>query len=170
VVKTFRFSSELADYINSEGKQSNISASSFVSEVLSSYRDRYQFVERLNPVALTPGNFLVFLECISDDDLRRIAPVIAGRLNLYLQHIYQSNRNHRLLDWSLMVLMPQSHWFSCDRSNDGYMITHQMGHKWTVFLEQFLSALVTDIGEKLSLKVENEIILLKLNAGNNGVR
>ena len=39
-------------------------------------------------------------------------------------------------------MLPTAQWFNCFRSKDAYMITHQIGRKWTIFLSSFLSSFV----------------------------
>ena len=162
VVRTLRLDRDLNDYLVQEAKKSNISISALASEIFTSYRDRYRFVEKLSPVAITPGNLVLFLECIRDEDLQQIAPKLASKLCLFAKHVFDPGNFKTDLDWCITNLLPASHWFTCNRSNESYMITHQMGPKWTTFLTKFLSSLISaETGKTPTVEVDNEIILVK---------
>ena len=163
MVKTIRLTKELEDYLVEEAKKSNITVSALASQIFTSYRDRYSFVDKLNPVAMTPANMALLLECIDDSDMIRLAPIIASKVVLYNKHILGVEKSGKALDWCISELLPAAHWFNCYRSKEGYMITHQMGGKWSIFLTSFLPTLVEEeSGAKPSLKVDGDIIILTL--------
>ncbi len=141
-VKTIRLSNDLNDYLSREAKNSNQTVSSLTTEILTSYRDRYSFVDQLKPVALLPTTLSLMLETVDDDVLIRLGPIIAHELLMYTEHVLTDGRGPDGLDWCISKLLPASHWFSCFHSDDGYMVTHQMGKKWGVFLSSFLSSLI----------------------------
>ncbi len=162
VVRSLRLDNELNDYLLQEAKKSNISVSALASQIFTAYRDRYYFVEKLNPVAITPGNLKQILDCVPDEDLVRIAPTLATKLCLYRTHIYNEVKGGGTLDWCLTTFLPASHWFQCSHSKEGYMITHQMGPKWTLFLARFLSAMIhIDAGVVPEVDVDKEIIVIR---------
>lgn len=162
VVRTLRLDRDLNEYLVQEAKKSNISISALASEIFTSYRDRYRFVEKMSPVAITPGNLTLFLECIRDEDLQQIAPKLASKMCIFTKHVYDPGNFKADLDWCITNLLPAAHWFTCNRSADSYMITHQMGPKWTTFLTKFLSSLLaTEMGKAPTVEVDNEIIIIK---------
>jgi hypothetical protein len=161
VVKTIRLSNDLNDFLNVEAKNSNQTVSSLTSEILTSYRDRYSFVDKLNPVALLPTTLSLILETIDDSELIRLGPLIAHELLMYVEHGMGKGRGSEELDWCISWLLPSSHWFNCFSSDDGYMITHQMGKKWGVFLASFLSSLVEmQTGVRGDLVADGGVIVL----------
>jgi hypothetical protein len=141
-VKTIRLSKELNDFLNDEANKSNITVSALASIIFTSYRDRYHFVDKLQPIALLPATLALFIEHISDEDLLKLGPIIASRLLMYGTHILDREKNPDGAGFYLNNLLPSSHWFSCFHSNESYMITHQMGKKWSVFLSSFLPSLI----------------------------
>jgi hypothetical protein len=162
VVRTIRLDTELNSYLVDEAKKTNITVSALASQIFTSYRDRYSFVDMLNPVALTQPNFSLFIQKIEEDDLSSIASVVASRVRLYTRHIYGAGRVKDALTWCISELLPASHWYICNRSDEGLMITHQMGAKWTFFLARFLTSLIEEeVGAVPEVKVENDVILLK---------
>jgi hypothetical protein len=163
VVKTIRLNKELNDFLDDEAKKSNITVSALASLIFTSYRDRYSFLDRLNPISMTPENLILFLENIDDDDLMKVAQIIASKVVLYKKHFHRTEKHGNALDWCIDELLPATHWFNCRNSKEGYMITHQMGGKWTVFLLSFLSSFVeADSGVKPSLTAKGDIIILGL--------
>jgi hypothetical protein len=163
IVKSIRLSNELNDYLTTEAKKSNISVSALASTIFTSYRDRYSFVDKLQPVALLPTTVTMFVECISDEDLSKLGPNIASKLLTYTKHILDKDNPQGRVNFCLECLMPSSHWFNCYNSKEGYMITHNMGEKWTLFLSSVLSSLVElEIGKKPSLRLDGNIIVLNL--------
>jgi hypothetical protein len=161
VVRTIRLDTELNSYLVDEAKKSNITVSSLASQIFTSYRDRYSFVDMLNPVAVTPPNFSLFIDKIGEEDLSKIASVVASRVRLYTKHIYGVGRAKEAITWCVSEFLPACHWYMCNRSDEGVMVTHQMGAKWTFFLVKFLTSLVEEeVGAAPNIKVENDVILL----------
>jgi hypothetical protein len=162
VVRTIRLNTELNDYLVDEASKTNITVSALASQIFTSYRDRYSYVDRLGPVAMTPPNLTLFIEKIEDKELTEIASKVASRVKLYIRHIFGAGKVRESLTWSISEFLPACHWYTCNRSDEGLMITHQMGAKWTLFLTTFLNSLIEEeTGVTPNIRVENDIILLK---------
>ena len=163
IVKTIRLSNELNDYLNNEAKRSNITVSALASTIFTSYKDRYSFVDKLKPVAMLPTTVASFVERLSDEDLTKLGPIIATKLLAYTKHVLDKENPQDKVDYCLVNLMSTSQWFNCIRSKDSYLITHQMGEKWTIFLSSFLSSFIEmETGKKPSLLIEGNVIVLEL--------
>ncbi len=161
VVKTIRLTNELNEYLSREAKNTNQTVSSLTTEILTSYRERYSYVDKLNPVALLPTTLSLILETIEDSELIRLGPIIAHELCMYIEHVLGEGGGSERYDWCVSWLLPSSHWFSCFRSDGGYMITHQMGRKWGIFLTSFRSSLVEmQTGVRADLVVDGGVIVL----------
>ena len=166
-VKTIRLSNDLNDYLSKEAQKTNQTVSSLTTEILTSYRDRYSYVDKLKPVALLPTTLTLILETIEDDELIRLGPLIAHELLMYIEHVLgEGRRGPEGLDWCVDWLLPSSHWFSCYRSDEAYMVTHQMGKKWGIFLSSFLSSLVElQTGVRGDVVVDGGVIVLSSATG-----
>jgi len=173
VVKTIRLSNDLNDFLNREAQKTSQTVSSLTSKILISYRDRYSLIDKLLPVSLLPTTLTLLLETIEDDELIRLGPLIAHKMLMYNEHFLGVEKNLEELDYCISEMLPTAHWFSCFRSDDGYLITHQMGKKWGVFLSSFLSSLVEiQTGVRGDLVVDGGVIVLpsvaRKSANNEG--
>ncbi len=166
-VKTIRLSNDLNDYLSREAQKTNQTVSSLTTEILTYYRDKYSYVDKLKPVALLPTTLTLILETIEDDELIRLGPLIAHELLMYIEHaLGEGKTGPEGLDWCMGWLLPSSHWFNCYRSDEAYMVTHQMGKKWGIFLSSFLSSLVElQTGVRADVVVDGGVIVLSSAAG-----
>ncbi len=163
VVKTIRLTEELNKYLNEEARKTNQTVSALASSIIASYKDRYSYVDRLHPVAILPATLGMFLENIDDEQILKLGPVIASKILMYNAHVLGNKKNLEGLDWCISSLLPAAHWFNCFRSDEAYMITHQIGKKWSVFLSSFLSSLVElHTGNKPILQLEGDVVILSL--------
>lgn len=162
VVKTIRLSNELDSYLVTESSKTNQTPSSLISFIVSNYKDRYSFVDKLGPVAIQPANLSLLIDAIEERKLNEIGPIMASRVSQYISHVLAPADIQDTLDWCINEFLPAAHWFTCHKSSKGYMITHNIGNKWTTFLASFLRSLVeTQAGAKPDISVENEILILK---------
>jgi hypothetical protein len=163
VIKSLRITKELNDYLNNEAEKSNITVSALISSILASYQDRYSQFDKVQPIAIPPPILAPLIQSISNKDLTKIGSIEASRALNYTNHVFNQKNPQDRINYCLEVLMPTSHWFTCIRSKNAYMITHQMGEKWTTFLLSFLSSLVeVETGVKPDLQLDENIIILNL--------
>ena len=163
VIKTFRIPKELNEYLNDEAKKSNTTPSALASTLFTSYKERYSQFERLQLIALLPTILASFVERLSDEDLTKLGPIEASKMLAYTKHVFNQENPQDRVDYCLVNLMSTSQWFNCIRSKDSYLITHQMGEKWTIFLSSFLSSFIEmETGKKPSLLIEGNVIVLEL--------
>jgi len=161
VVKTIRLSNDLNDFLNREAQKTSQTVSSLTSEILTSYRERYRYNDKLKPVTLLPTTLALLIETVDDDELIRLGPLIAHEVLMYNEHVLGEERSPQGLEWCINEMLPESHWFSCFRSDEDHMITHQLGKKWGVFLSSFLSSLVEmQTGVRADLVVDGGVIVL----------
>ncbi len=161
VVKTLRISKELDDYLKIEADKSKQTVSALVLSIFTLYRDRYSQFDRLQPVALPPATMMPMIEHISDEDLRKLGAIEASRLFTYTEYVLNQKDPQDRITYCLMDLLPTSQWFTCIRSKDAYMITHNMDERWTVFLSSLLSTLFElDTGAKPSIQSDGNLIIL----------
>jgi hypothetical protein len=163
VVKTIRLTEELNNFLNEEARKTNQTVSALASSIIASYKDRYSYVDRLHPVAILPATLGLFLEHVDDEHIVKLGPVIASKILMYNAHVLGNKKNLEGLDWCISSLLPAAHWFNCFRSDEAYMITHQIGKKWGLFLSSFLSSLVDlHIGIKPDIQLEGDVVILSL--------
>ena len=161
VVKTIRISRELNDYLVDEAEKSDTTVSALLQTILTSYKNSYSQFDKVKPVAMPPLTLEPLIEGISDEDLKEIGRLEASRLFAYTEHVFNQDNPQGRIDYCLLDLMPTSNWFTCQSSRGGFVISHQLGEKWTTYLLSFLSALVElDIGVKPDLQAFGNIIFM----------
>ncbi len=166
VVKTIRLSEELNKFLNDEARKTNQTVSALASNIIASYKDRYSYVDRLHPVAILPATLGLFLDRIEDEDIVKLGPDIASKILLYNAHVLGNKRNLEGLHWCVSTLLPAAHWFDCFHSDEAYMITHQIGRKWSIFLSSFLASLVElHTGNKPEIQLDGNVVILNVPLG-----
>ena len=163
VVKTIRIPNDLNIFLNDQAKTSNVTPSTLISTIFTLHKERYRHFEKLKPVALYPAILASFVDLVSEEDLTKLGRIEASQLIDYANYALNQEDPQDLVNYVLVNLMPTSQWFTCIRSKDAYMITHQMGEKWTVFLLSLLSSFIEmKTSKKPSIKSEGDIIILEL--------
>jgi hypothetical protein len=161
VVKSIRLSKELNDYLDDEAHRSSLTVSSLVSQIISSYKNRYRHIEKLGSVSLMPNTFSRILTHVDDEELVKMGPSIASVLLMYNAHVLEGRRSIEGLEWCITKLMPSANWYNCYSTDNAYLISHHFGEKWSMFLMSFLSYMIeSETGVKPSIKYEGEMIIL----------
>ena len=161
VVKTIRLSSDLSQYLSDEAKKSNQTSSAFITSVLQNYRNKYQFMEKLGSMAIRPMSMSYFVNSIDEKGILEIANTISSDFLLLVPNLMGQEESN-WFEWGIIEFLPSINWYRCLKSNQGCMITHNMGKGWTMFLQCFFSSLIDKYpGDKPLIEVEKDTIMLK---------
>jgi hypothetical protein len=161
VVKTIRLPYDLNQYLTEEAKNNSQTASSFIISILLNYRNKYQFMEKLNSIALRPTSMALFVNSIDERKMHEIADTISSDFLVLIPNL-MTREETNWFEWGVMEFLPSINWYKCLKSNRGCLITHGMGTNWTTFLKSFFNSLFAKYpGEKPIIEVDRDVIIIK---------
>jgi hypothetical protein len=161
VVKTIRLPHDLSQYLSEEAKRSNQTASSFITSILQSYKNKYQLMEKLGSMAIRPTSMSHFLNSIDERKIPEIADSIASDFLVLVSNLMAQEETN-WFEWGVIDFLPSINWYKCLKSSRGCMITHSMGRNWTIFLKCFFNSLIAKYpGEKPFVEVDRDTIILR---------
>jgi hypothetical protein len=162
VVKTIRLPVELNQYLNEESKRNNQTTAAFIASILLNYQNRYQLVDKLNPVAMRQVSMALFVSSVDEKRLEEIGVTLSSDVLPMMSIMFAPGTNADWLEWCVTEFLPSVNWYSCLISRRGCLISHDMGKKWTIFLHSFLRNLINKYqGEKPVLEIDGDNIFLK---------
>ncbi len=163
LVKAIRLEKGLDAHLNNEAKKANLSTQDYAINILDSYRDVVSRYESVKPVAMYKDALSSLLEFLTEAELGEIGAKEASRFHKYAQYVFNNRKAEDSIRYCLTEVLPTSGWFRCQASNNIYVLTHELGDKWSRFLTGFISSLIIiETGQPAFIESDAEKLTLKI--------
>ena len=165
VTKTFRLSKEISNAMTEESKRTSVSENIVVNQVLKKWAIFDRFVTRQSIMMLNRRLFSRFALILEEDELATIAKELGTKLTTDLFDLVGMELHRdNVIDYYLKtVLSDCMRWYSYEHHGDHnqghFVLRHDFGRRWSVFLKTFIETMLQSCFEvKSSFRVSEDAV------------
>ncbi len=157
VIRSIRISTEYDNAIRNEAKKQGLSINSYINKIIERHLNCYKLINRF-PCLIIPNEVIVgLINQLSDEDIFKQgnnAGSFLPKHTLFLKNLSLTLEN---VIKSMRILNSQnSNWYHFERQDENgsikLLLRHQLGKKWSIYLNGYYSALFNEI-LKLPVKI-----------------
>jgi len=168
ITRSFRLDKAWNDAIIEEAEKQGISVSGLLEKVVKDYVMFYRWCEELESVVFSPNTIKGIIDSIEDETLIEIAENVAKSTFTEAYLVRGDGVNLDAASFQITDQMGKyAHWFQVvehDTNSHYFYIKHQLGEKWSVFVEAYVRSLFRDaVGVRVSTEMVGDNILVKLD-------
>ena len=171
---TLRFDKDLVDRLRKEAKEKQISLNSLMGQIAFQHLDWHAHSIKAGFITVRRGKIMKMLEKISEKDIVEIAEYIAKRESkdfiMMLRNEYNITSALEVIE-TWIKIAGYSYRHEVRGSEHSFIIQHNMGKKWSLYLKEQYRFIFEDFGlpridfdvseTMLSFKVNMDTILLR---------
>ena len=169
VTRTFRIESKYDKALREEANKRGTSVNNLANHILKQFTESGRFSERGQNITFATQSFENFLNCLDEQELLDSGQD-SGSKNPHDRLLMRGMKIDRAsLLWYLKeILDVYNDWFICDmherKDHTLIHLRHSYNKKWSVFLENYLKAMFSDLLDINDIKVDitNKTVSLKL--------
>ncbi len=158
---SFRLGENVLDDLKSEADARRISVNTLVNQILARYTEWGRHADKFGFIPIARP----FIKSIKDADIVNLASKegkhILKSLVLFIEAKYDKESLINVIDAWLDSTMPHKHEVINDRHE--FVIQHDLGHIWSLYLKNILEELFHDIGEKIEFQLTPNALVFKCN-------
>ena len=156
--RTFRINPEYDKILNEEAEKHGLSISALLNQIIRQYVVITRFAEKNPSITLSTNTFAPVLDSTLDEKLAKAAEKTGSIIPEEALLLQGKRLDLDTVLWLLDINLGRyGNWFEYNHSvmNDKERIhlSHQLNHKWSIFLEKYLSSMFQSI---LDMKPEIE--------------
>ena len=170
ITRSFRLDKAWNDAIIEEAEKQGVSVSGLLEKIVKDYVLFYRWCEALNSIIFSPNTIKGIIDAIDEEALVEIAENVAKSTFTESYLVRGDGIDVDLVSFQITDQMAKyAHWFTAmehDTNSHYYYLKHQLGEKWSIFVEAYVKSLFEDaVGVKVSTDRVGENILVKLDDG-----
>lgn len=143
--RTIRLEAEQEEELIKEAERRGYSVNALIGHIFDSYLTSYRYFDVTGVVSLSGETISEILQRLEASEINEIGD-IAGQARI-MSGLMQRGRRITFdsLIWYVTQVLGENHgWFRCDYREDGnqasFHLTHQLGYKWSLFLESYITS------------------------------
>jgi len=172
ITRTFRIQQEWVDVLEEEAESQGMSVNALLNKILRKYALFTRWTDGAKFQSFSPQMFQRIIEELSEDSLAKVGATLGAS-----DVVYTLNIMGRPLDYeSFIELMVQyfggsdfCRWYSCfhhvQGNQDVFHLQHNLGRKWSIFLEKYLLSGISSIAEEnVDAKIYDFAVNIKITS------
>jgi hypothetical protein len=147
---TLRFDKDILDKLRREANDKQISFNTLSNQVFTQHLDWYTHAAKAGFITVRKGNIMKMLEKISEKDVVEIAEYIAKKESkdfiMMLRNEYSINSALDVVETWIKISGYSYRHEVRGSSEHSYIIQHDMGVKWSIYLRELYRFIFEDFG------------------------
>jgi predicted DNA-binding ribbon-helix-helix protein len=166
---TLRLDKDILDKLRREAKEKQVSLNVLVGQIALQHLDWHAYASKAGFLAVTRGTIQKTLEKITEKDAVEIGEYVAKKESkefiTMLRNDYSVTSALQVLDtWLKIVGYPYRH--EVRGSEHSYIIQHEMGKKWSLYLKELFRLISEDFGlPRVDFDVNEDMLSFKVDIG-----
>lgn len=150
VTRTIRLEEDQEEALIHEAEKRGFSVNALIGHIFDRYITGYRFFDTSNMLVMGSSTINEFLGRLEINEISEIGD-IAGQARIRSSLMQRGRKlNFENLAWYISQVLGENYgWYRCDYREEGnqatFHLTHQMGYKWSVFLESYITSAFNEI-------------------------
>lgn len=166
---TLRLDKDILDKLKKEAKEKQVSLNVLVGQIALQHLDWHAYASKAGFIAITRGTVRKMLEKITEKDIVEIAEYVAKKESkefiIMLKNDYSVTSALQVLDTWLKIV-GYSYRHEVRGSEHSYIIQHEMGKKWSLYLRDLFRLISEDFGlPRVDFDVNENMLSFKVDIG-----
>jgi hypothetical protein len=166
---TLRLDKDILDKLRKEAKEKQVSLNVLVGQIALQHLDWHAYASKAGFIAVTRGTDRKMLEKITEKDIVEIAEYVAKKESkefiIMLKNDYSVTSALQVLDTWLKIV-GYSYRHEVRGSEHSYIIQHEMGKKWSLYLKELFRLISEDFGlPRVDFDVNENMLSFKVDIG-----
>lgn len=166
---TLRLDKDILDKLKKEAKEKQVSLNVLVGQIALQHLDWHAYASKAGFIAITRGTVRKMLEKITEKDIVEIAEYVAKKESkefiIMLKNDYSVTSALQVLDTWLKIV-GYSYRHEVRGSEHSYIIQHEMGKKWSLYLRELFRLISEDFGlPRVDFDVNENMLSFKVDIG-----
>lgn len=169
VTRTIRLEEDQEEALIQEAEKRGFSVNALIGHIFDRYITGYRFFDASNMLVMGSSTINEFLERLEPSEISEIGDV-AGQARIRSSLLQRGRKlNFENLAWYISQVLGENYgWYRCDYRHEGnqatFHLTHQLGYKWSVFLESYISSAFNEIlGRKCNTVTMANAVNIEVN-------
>lgn len=152
-----------------EAERRGFSVNSLIGYIFDRYLIGYRYYDVIGMVVMSGETINEFLEKLDISEIKEIGE-LTGQARIKSGLLQRGKKiNFENILWYITQVLGENHgWYRCDVQEEGKQVsihlTHQLGYKWSVFLESYIpSAFYEALGLKYNTVLMNKAVNIEVN-------
>jgi hypothetical protein len=166
---TLRLDKDILDKLRKEAKEKQVSLNVMMGQITLQHLDWHAYASKAGFIAVTRGTVREMLEKITEKDIVEIAEYVAKKESkefiIMLKNDYSVTSALQVLDTWLKIV-GYSYRHEVRGSEHSYIIQHEMGKKWSLYLKELFRLISEDFGlPRAAFDVNENMLSFKVDIG-----
>jgi hypothetical protein len=166
---TLRLDKDILDKLRKEAKEKQVSLNVLAGQITLQHLDWHAYASKAGFIAITRGTVRKMLEKITEKDIVEIAEYVAKKESkefiIMLKNDYSVTSALQVLDTWLKIV-GYSYRHEVRGSEHSYIIQHEMGKKWSLYLRDLFRLISEDFGlPRVDFDVNENMLSFKVDIG-----
>ena len=150
VTRTVRLDEEQEETLIQEAEKRGYSVNSLIGHIFDRYITSYRYFDTSSMLVMGSSTINEFLEHLEMNEITEIGD-ITGQARIRSSLMQRGRKlNFENLAWYISQVLGENYgWYRCDYRKEGnqasFHLTHNLGYKWSVFLESYISSAFNEI-------------------------
>lgn len=166
---TLRFDKEILAKLKNEAKEKQISLNTLLNQLAIQHLDWHSHAAKAGFITVRKGKIMKMLEKISEKDIIEIAEYIAKKESkdfvLMLRNEYNIHSSLDVIE-SWIKIVGYSYRHEVKSAEHSYLIQHDMGRKWSLYLKEQYRFIFEDFGlPRVEFDLSENTLSFRVNLG-----